>query len=318
MLLKLEQKCLTGNGQPNARQRPAECKQCWQLEDDNITSDRQLKNSAFDFYTDTDISIVEDECREGKFSPQIIKLFTSNLCNATCVTCGPNTSSKWQSLKQIKIYKEEISDVVLDTIDWKNVKILTFVGGEPLHEKKNLDILEKLAELGNNNCFISLVTNGSVHLTQKQQKIFKTFKNFNICVSIDGIEKQFEYIRYPLKWDSLLKNLQQYRDIGAILSVSFTISNLNILYYHDIVKWFNEQNLDHNHSLVTFPNEFNIENLPPKIKKDLPLIKSPNKFDPALFSKFVDNISCQDKLKNISIQNYLPELWKIIDDFREN
>jgi len=299
-------------------QRPLECKKCWDLEDKNITSDRQLKNSAFDFYIDKDIKIIEDECRKGIHSTQIIKLYTSNLCNSACVTCGPSASSKWQSLKNIKINKEEIPSSILDTIEWKNVKMLTFVGGEPLHEKKNLEILENLAIIGNTDCFISLVTNGSVYLTEKQQKLFKTFKNLNICISIDGTGKQFEYIRYPLKWDALLKNLQQYKDIGAILSVSFTVSNLNILYYHDIVSWFNEQKLHYNHGIVTFPKQFNIEVLPPHIKKNLPLIKYPDTFDSLLFSEFVNSINEQDKLKNIDIKDYLPELWEIIDNFRKN
>jgi len=298
--------------------RPIECKKCWALEDNNLISDRQLKNSAFDFYADKDIEVIEEQCRAGQYSEQIIKLYTSNLCNSACVTCGPVLSTKWQSLENIQITKSSISDEKLNCIQWENVKILSFVGGEPLYEKKNLDILEHLAQIGNTDCFISLTTNGSVTLTANQQETFKKFKNLNICLSIDGVGKQFEYIRYPTKWQTLLDNIQQYKNIGAKLSVSFTVSNLNILYYEEIINWFNEQGLEYNHNLVRTPKYFNIEVLPVEIKKNLPLIENRDTFDSLLFSQFVKNIKYQDKLKNIDIKNYLPELWKVIDEFGEN
>lgn len=32
-----------------AGKRPSACKTCWDLEDQNLTSDRELKNQAYDF-----------------------------------------------------------------------------------------------------------------------------------------------------------------------------------------------------------------------------------------------------------------------------
>jgi sulfatase maturation enzyme AslB (radical SAM superfamily) len=214
----------------------------------------------------------------------------------------------------VPIVKNEIPQSKLDSINWDEIKMLCFVGGEPLYEKKNIDILEKLA-FENNECFISIVTNGSAQLSQNQKNTFKKFKNLNICLSIDGIQKQFEYIRYPLKWDVLLKNIEEYREVGASLSVSFTISNLNILYYDEIVNWFNQQKLEYNSNFVIAPKHFNIEVLPPAIKKHLPFIKNPSHFDRDLFSQFMKEIKGQDKLKNIDIKDYLPEVDKIIKDY---
>jgi sulfatase maturation enzyme AslB (radical SAM superfamily) len=298
--------------------RPIECSKCWDLENKGLVSDRIIKNNAFDFYADKQIDFIEQDCRSGNYSPQIIKLYTSNLCNSACVTCGPSASSSWQSLKRIPIVKQEIPDHRLNSIEWDRIKMLSFVGGEPLYEKKNLKILEKVANVGNTNCFISIVTNGSVGLTNSQQELFKKFKNLNICISIDGIGKQFEYIRYPQKWDTVSANIQQYREMNISLSVSFTISNLNILYYDSITNWFRSQNLDYNHNVVTFPSYFNIEVLPPNIKKNLPLIIDPNNFNKKLFAKFIKEIEEQDQIKGINIRDYLPELSKVIDKFRED
>lgn len=37
------------------------CTACWKNEENNLISDRQLKNSAYDFYADKDIKIVYNE-----------------------------------------------------------------------------------------------------------------------------------------------------------------------------------------------------------------------------------------------------------------
>lgn len=296
------------------KERPTDCNKCWYLEDQGLISDRQIKNGAFDFYSNKSIEIIEEQCKKGDFSPQIIKLYTSNLCNSTCVTCGPSASTKWQSLKNITIQKNIVDDLQLDNIDWKELKMLSFVGGEPLLEKKNLDIIQTLSEV-NPDCFIDIVTNGSVNLSNKQKRSLSKLKNLNICMSIDGIGKQFEYIRYPLKWSNVVSNIKQYRELGAMLSVSFTVSNLNILYYDQIIKWFKSQSLPYNHIIVEYPPEFNIEVLPPEIKKNLPLVKNKTTFDKDLFKNFVKHIKFQDQLKNISINDYLPELAKVIDEF---
>jgi MoaA/NifB/PqqE/SkfB family radical SAM enzyme len=55
--------------------------------------------------------------------------------------------------------------------------MLSLLGGEPLYEKKNFDLLEYILDLGNNDMFISIVTNGSVVLTDRQKRIFSKFKN---------------------------------------------------------------------------------------------------------------------------------------------
>ena len=83
--------------------KPKECSKCWNLELSGIESDRLIKNRTYDFYADKDINIVEQECKQGKYSKQIVKIYTSKLCNSTCVTCNPQFSTAWASLKKVKI-----------------------------------------------------------------------------------------------------------------------------------------------------------------------------------------------------------------------
>ena len=296
-------------------QRSIACQKCWSLEDQGKISDRQLKNSAFDFYKNQAIEFVEEDCRKGDYSTQIVKLYTSNLCNSTCVTCGPGASTAWATLKNIKVVST-IDPSIIDSFNYKDFIMVNFVGGEPLKEKKNFDILLKLIAVGNTSCFISLTTNGSVQLSTKQKDILREFKNLNICLSIDGIEKRFEYMRFPLKWDVLLENIRFFKENNIQLSVSYTISNLNIMYYQETVDWFNLQGLDHNHILVSYPEYFSPTALPKEVKKLLnnPIvaIDTHSNIDDKNFINACIEIKNQDTLKNIKIKDYLPEFYDLI------
>ena len=298
-----------------AGQRPVACQKCWTLEDQNKISDRQLKNSAFDFYKNQAIEFIEEDCRKGNYSTQIVKLYTSNLCNSTCVTCGPGSSTAWATLKNIKVLST-IAQPIIDSFNYKDFTMVNFVGGEPLKEKKNFDILLKLIAVGNTACFISMTTNGSVQLSTKQKYILKEFKNLNICLSIDGIEKRFEYMRFPLKWDILLENIKFFKENNIQLSVSYTISNLNVMYYQETVDWFNLQGLDHNHILVSYPAYFSPTALPKEVKKLLnnPIVSIDNHsiIDDENFITACIEIKNQDTLKNIKIKDYLPEFYDLI------
>jgi hypothetical protein len=300
------------------KQRPDACKKCWQLEDNGHESDRQIKNKSFDFYSDKDINIIEKNCIEQNYSKKIIKIYTSNLCNSTCFTCGPTSSSAWNALEKKQIPLTKINKSELD-FDYANITMLSFVGGEPSYEKTNFEILNELLNHNNNNCFISFVTNGSVALTDHQIKILSNFKNLNICLSIDGIESRFEYMRFPLKWDNLLSNIKLFKNIGANISASYTISNLNLFYYSETIKWFQEQCIPHNHILVSYPNYLNVGNVSAEHKEKI-LANNPEHtntiqafinngtYSNILYDQFIQEIQRQDQLKKININNYMPEL----------
>ena len=302
-----------------AGQRPKICQQCWTLEDQGITSDRQIKNQTFDFYSNRAIELIKQDCSEGKFSEQIVKINSSTLCNSTCFTCKDlNASSSWATLLGKK--KEiVINPCDQSKINWADLKMLSLLGGEPLYDSANFDRLEHLIAVGNTDCFISIVTNGSVELTDQQLSILKQFKNLNFCLSIDGVGPVFEYLRYPLKWPRLLSNIELYRSLGIQLSASYTISNLNIAYYDETVSWFESQGLEYNHNVINYPRHYSPNALPKHIKESLKsvahLFTDHTASDDADYLKLLEDIDLQDKLKNISIQDYLP---KLVDLFKSS
>lgn len=292
--------------------QPVACDKCWSLEKAGNTSDRILKNSAYDLYANRDIRFIEDDCNKGDYRPRIIKIYTSNLCNSTCVTCDHNASTAWGALTNNKKLIQ-INQSILDQFPLQDFVILNFVGGEPLYEQRNFEILEGLLSVGNTDCFISFTTNGSTKLTNKQKQILSKFKNINLTLSIDGIGRRFEYIRYPLKWSELLDNLKFYREQNIIVNVSYTISNLNVLYYQETVDWFKQNNLNYNHNIVVDPIYFSPNALPKNLKLNhLGFFDTHKDKDDDNFKLFCEEIRRQDQLKGINISDYLPELARNI------
>lgn len=311
-----------------SKKRSPFCSACWKLEDAGLISDRKLKNSALDFYLDKDIKFIEQQAHDGQYSPVMIKHSTSNTCNSTCVTCNSGASSAWAPLEQKlgltpSLSKSMNKEKIDRNLDYKNLVTLNLVGGEPLYEKLNFYILEKLIEHDNTNCFIAVTTNGSVALSETQKSIITQFKNLNFNLSIDGVGPVFEYLRYPLKWNDLLENLEFFKTITKNVSVSYTTSNLNIMYHHDIIKWFDQNNLNYHFNPVINPGHFRPGALPKAVKdflfskqghtKDLNfLLGSTNTSqDDVDFKKLLEVIHLQDSVKGISIHDYLPEFCQL-------
>lgn len=309
-------------------QRPAECQKCWNLEDQGIPSDRQMKNSALDWYWDKDLQFIEQEARAGDSKIRMLKLLTSYTCNATCVSCNEHSSSSWYDLKKrhltvpIQNYKFVDLDWVKQQVDFKELVCLSLIGGEPLYEKKNFDLLEHMIELGNDQVFLSIVTNGSVALTDRQKSVLSRFKNVNFCMSIDGTGPVFEYVRYPLKWAQLENNLKFFKEVTDNNSVSYTISNLNILNHNETVAWFNENNLPIGFNPIYHPAWLQPRALPESIKDVLKqrlnavdydtYIGQHTEQDQANFQKFLTEIALQDSMKGVNYRDYLPELANLI------
>lgn len=319
---KIQQDMLAGK-------RPAECQKCWNLEDQGLISDRQLKNAALDWYWDRDLQFIKQDAEQGVEKTLMLKLMTSYTCNATCVSCGSASSSSWAKLdrkidKSIPIKKYQFIDLdkIYKDIDFANLKTLSLLGGEPLYEKKNFLILERLLDLGNDGCFISMVTNGSVKLSEDYKRILSRFRNLNFCVSIDGTGPVFEYVRYPLQWSDLEKNLVFFRELTDLVSANYTLSNLNVLYHNDTVAWFDDNQIEYANNPIYRPAWLQPRSLPLHAKEHLKTVL--NEVDYATyigehtqqnddnFQEFLQQIAVQDQAKKTHLKKYLPELYKLI------
>jgi hypothetical protein len=307
--------------------RTPACSTCWKLEDAGKLSDRLLKNKTLDYYADTSLSVLYDQCVNEENKIVLYKVDTSNTCNGTCVTCESDASTAWGQLESRngvtprRAWRIEPAQTH-DWIDFDSATNILFRGGEPFLSDTNFYILEQLIAHNNTNCFVSFVTNTSFNLTPRQIEILDQFPKKNFCFSIDGVGPVFEYMRYPLKWDKMVSNLAFCRDKNIDVSVSYTVSNVNLLYHDQTVDWFQEQNLPYITNLVTYPNYFSVFNWPRDlVPAVLDQIKDPSmaqmitnnvQNSDQLFTVAKKELAKQDQWKNIKIGDYLPKLTDLL------
>jgi hypothetical protein len=300
-------------------QRPGACQKCWNLEDAGIKSNRQLNNETLDFYFDQDLSSVFESCQQGKNKILHYKIATSNTCNSLCITCSSGSSSAWGQLERrngitpVNNWTLELDSVVND-INFAQAKSFGFLGGEPLLSATNFKILEQLIEHRNTDCFINFQTNGSIELTQRQKDILAHFTNINMSFSIDGVGPVFEYLRYPLKWNAVLENIDYCRSHGMMVSACYTVSNINLLYHEETCAWFDQNKIRYFVNLVYDPPHFRPGALPERIKKQLPNLeqRSHTEQDDLDYAIFRQKIAEQDRWKSIRMQDYLPKLHDLL------
>lgn len=283
--------------------KPTACSKCWEAENSGIESRRLMENRFLDFKLNKDLEKLEQDARNGLTEICLYQIYIGSLCNSTCVTCGPVASTAWKQLtnqlNSIRIENQTVSDrftQLENQINWKNIRRINLVGGEPLLIKQSFAILEKLLEHQNHDCRVSFVTNGSVTPTPQQIDLFSQFSDISACVSIDGIDSMFEYIRYPLDWKTVCHNLGIYKKIFNEIVVSFTVSNLNYHAREEIISWFRSQDLLYIENFVHDPAWFD------------------HRVGPGhdLWPRFVQEIRRQDELKGIKIADYVPYIADMI------
>lgn len=296
------------------------CQRCWNIEAAGQQSRRQQENIFLDYKLDCDLDLIKRQCQEGKNKTVLYQISPSNLCNQACVSCNSSLSSKWAEIeRKMNIVPWGKFDAKKDiaTIDYQNAQRIGLVGGEPLFDPQTFTILENLVEHGNTDCFVSLVTNGSITLNQRQQDLFKKFTDLNICVSIDGVGPVFEYMRWPGNWNQVLDNLEQYKQVAKTVSVSYTISVLNALYHEQTIAWFNQQGLKFSYNVVTAPQWLSLKHMPVVFKEQAQTTKFIQEYSAITgqentIALLKEKITAQDLAKKIHIKDYLPEVWQLI------
>lgn len=293
------------------------CSFCWKTEDIGIKSKRQIANETY-----------KESLSQTERSVSTSVIPVGNVCNLYCITCGPTKSTSWIKKNQ-QVYVGQLlgNDQVITNIkasdikDIEKIKHIEFIGGETL---KSASLWNYLEVLDKEKSF-SLQTNGTVELTQKQIKLLSSFKNFNICFSLDGHGKIFEYIRQPAKWNTVHENIKQYiKNFGINrLSTYVTISNLNIFYIDEIVlNIFKLLPCTIELNLVHHPRELAYDNLSKRIgtevEKNNPAFFKNKKIEwrgtSASLSAMLDNLKKQDKFSKLKLQDHLPEFFSLLNE----
>ena len=246
------------------------CRSCWDLEDDGYDSDRLMYNDKYNDHNKPELDIVKGT-EIGK--PLDLDIRPSNLCNLKCKMCVPQYSSQLdkesQAYPYLKIWMGTQSEFAnTDIMTEENIEHLIagltsnseikFLGGEPTIMPEVSTILDKLIEINKTNCHISITTNCTNFNNQAMFDKLAKFKSVSAQLSIDGMGKTLEYIRFPVNWKKAQEVMLQWVNITSGRQIHFTLQALNLYNVYDFLFWLAEYNKAIDDSMITLPAEFYI------------------------------------------------------------
>jgi MoaA/NifB/PqqE/SkfB family radical SAM enzyme len=329
-------------------ERLKECDRCWKKEDMSLSSHRTNSNHEYKAVFKNDYEKhLKMLAKNNLPFPEDIELQITNLCNLKCEMCSGAESSKlliennaleFESLQQRDYELNESDYKKIDELLEHDLSLINLRGGEPLFNKKVINLLLKLIENKKaNNIKLHITTNGTM-CNDKILNILKHFKNIRLMFSIEGTGKCNDYIRFPSQWQTIKNNISKFKELdNTYIYINSVVQNLNLLYLDHLIDYCYENNFFMNLYKLDHPHYLDMLNLPKtlleKAYKNLLQIEEKKfthtknvkeiiiilkkhienyKFKKIMYNEFVDMIRKRDNYRKINIKDYMPELAKEI------
>ena len=313
-------------------QQPASCQICFDQEKSGVSSLRQAVNSDHKIFEQYAEKTLQYLGYPGDV-PVDIEVQLTNLCNLKCLTCIETESSSILSENKIlkianasqtdyKVTKYEMEQ--LTKLLYTKPRLINLRGGEALLVPEIKTILTHAIENNLvNETIMHLTTNGT-KFDDEWLRILSKFKDVRIQLSIDGIDKTAEYIRYGCNWNQIENNITKLKELSNVnLFIHATVSNLNLLSIGEVIQWCANYNHHFQFDTVMYPVEFSINNLPPALvslaRQRLSTVEHPAVNDllalidkiqstyTSQWDKFRQEITMRDNHRNNNILDIIPE-----------
>jgi sulfatase maturation enzyme AslB (radical SAM superfamily) len=178
-----------------------------------------------------------------------------NVCNSACQTCNEALSTKIGSLSS-KEYTKINNSALIGTLPIERIVQMDINGGEPSASPNYLKLLENLPP---NVKHLRVNTNGSRSITVMPDLI-KRGINVTVTVSLDGVGRAHDYVRWPIKWQDVEQNIQAYQRMGLYeLNTWTTVSALNIGDLKNIFSYVEQHNLKNSWALLENPSVLSVK-----------------------------------------------------------
>lgn len=179
-------------------------------------------------------------------------------CNLACASCGPESSSFWYQENQrnhvdqpLAIHNLHAEDrqghitqrfvSLLDNQDLSNLTYVKFGGGEPLMNDTHTSVLERIP--CPDQVTLQYTSNFSIMPSARTLELWSKFRLVKWVASLDGINNQFELLRWPYKWPALEHFVDRalHGVPGNVMfGVEHTINPLNVFYFDQFQAWFDQ------------------------------------------------------------------------------
>jgi MoaA/NifB/PqqE/SkfB family radical SAM enzyme len=178
-----------------------------------------------------------------------------NLCNAACLMCDQQLSTRIGSLhgREFPIVDNSKS---FWSLPQDRIVHLDINGGEPSYSKNYKRVL---ANLPPNLKTLRLNTNCSTVLTELLD-LSNRGVDVTVTVSLDGIGEVHDFVRWPIKWEKFYENLMTYKAMPVKLNTWTTVSALNVDDLPNIISFAQQHNIDHSYAYLKDPVELDVKN----------------------------------------------------------
>jgi MoaA/NifB/PqqE/SkfB family radical SAM enzyme len=220
------------------------------------SNDRWLKQNAGGAALESAIVGSGDGTAPNK--PMYFDLRLGNICNLKCTACKPLYSSQ---IERDPVHSKWIVDAPYKRLgnrfdtegEWfdaapmldeivnlaDNLLLIQLAGGEPTINKTQIALLQALCDSGRAGEIDLEVVSNLSNVRQSVFDIFAQFKSLTVTLSIDGSHGTYEYVRYPGKWASLVKNVARLREarIGVRISINAVLQAVNAYNIVELFDW---------------------------------------------------------------------------------
>jgi sulfatase maturation enzyme AslB (radical SAM superfamily) len=220
---------------------PKECVRCQQTEQINNTSIR--------------LNSIEFDKKQTRPDYLMVGGVLDNICNSACQSCNSNLSTKIGSLID-RNYPIVDNSVAFWQLPLDRVVHLDINGGEPSASKNYRNILKNIPTSVNS---VRINTNCSTVIPEIEELLERDI-HVTVTVSLDGIGRIHDYVRWPIKWENFERNLMKYKNMyGLELNTWTTVSVLNIGDLKNIFTYTKEHGIDHAWALLENPNILSVK-----------------------------------------------------------
>jgi len=301
---------------------------------------------------------------------QLLGIAFGNFCNFKCRYCVPKFSTSWnKDIPEMEKFKNQPVYNLFDYYGYSTFKMNEFdtfnyekwvigqlekqdltdllevgvFGGEPFmmrHWEQFIELLHEKSTLS--NIKIEISTNASVIPNKRIVELLSRFKEVELRISVEAVDKLAEYVRTGLNWNTLQKNIKKWQEIAKEHSNIWTRIHMannvyNINKVLDFEEWLLDMNLNHN---VVVAYVYDPEILDPRncltkpqltecikriqsskipqIKKELVGILENVSADSQSQKKFQNKLTqfttAMDKIRNTKLKDVNLELWEWINE----
>lgn len=188
----------------------------------------------------------------------ILDLAPNNICNAACLTCDAGNSSFYAKTFGTTLLTTANFDDIVSLITDKVVQI-EFSGGDPLYSR----LLDKISPYITSSVKkIRINTNGSTYFDFSE--LLKRKVIVELTLSIDAVGSLFNYVRWPLDFDTVDANIQKWIELRKIysrfqVSINTVVSALNVSKLSSIEQYANEKNIGYYYNFLKKPDILDIK-----------------------------------------------------------